>query len=52
MNNEQEVIVYKYKSQAVYYVKFSENKYNVELKYRDRVVLRFTDELFNSGNLT
>lgn len=52
MNNEQEAIVYKYKSQAVYYVKIEGNKYLAELKYRDRVVLRFTDELLNPGNLT
>nr|YP_009493062.1 DNA-directed RNA polymerase [Ganoderma tsugae]AWJ63857.1 DNA-directed RNA polymerase [Ganoderma tsugae] len=52
MNNEQEAIVYKYKSQAVYYVKIEEYKYRVELKYGDRVVLKFTDELLNPGNLT
>lgn len=52
MNNEQEAIVYKYKSQGIFYVKIETNKYHVEFKFGDRVVYKFTDELLNPGNLT
>nr|YP_009493134.1 hypothetical protein [Ganoderma leucocontextum]AWJ63929.1 hypothetical protein [Ganoderma leucocontextum] len=52
MNNEQEAIVYNYKSQGIFYVKIENNKYYVEFKFGDRVVYKFTDELLNPGNLT
>ena len=52
MPNEKEGIVYKYQSTGTYYFKIEGHTLHVELRYRNRVVVRFRDELLNTGNLT
>ena len=52
MKNETEAIVYKYKSQGIYHIKIKKDTIFVELKYKDIIVLSFTDYLLNTGNLT
>lgn len=52
MPNEKEGIVYKYQSTGTYYFKIERHTLHVELRYRNKVVVRFRDELLNTGNLT
>lgn len=52
LKNKQEAIIYKYKSPGVYYVKIEDNKIKADLRFKNKSVLTFTDELLNPGNLT
>ena len=52
LNNSREARVFKFSSLGIYDVRIELNILKVELKFKDRVVVRFTDELLNPGNLT
>lgn len=51
MPNEIEGIVYKYKSSGIYHFKINKYKLHVELRYKNKVVVKFTDELLDKENL-
>ena len=50
--SEKEAIVYKYRSKGFYKIRILLYKYTVELFYKDKKVVEFTDELLNTGNLS
>uniref|UniRef100_UPI0030E2B40F DNA polymerase n=1 Tax=Daedaleopsis nitida TaxID=1140402 RepID=UPI0030E2B40F len=49
---EEVAIVFKSRSKGIYNVKINKQTYHVELKYKDRVVVEFQDELLNTGDLS
>ena len=49
--NESEAIVYKYRGVGELHVKFDKNMSYNSLKISGETILKFTDELLNTGNL-
>lgn len=47
-----EALIFKYRSKGVYTVKINKHTLHVELKYKDKVVVKFTDILLNTGDLS
>ena len=52
MPGELNGIIYKFKSSGVYHFKIIKHTLYVELRYKNKVVVKFQDELLNTGNLT
>lgn len=49
---DNEVVIFKYRSKGVYNIKIDRQTLHIELKYKDKSVVKFTDELLNPGNLS
>lgn len=52
-NNYKNAIIYKRRSKAIFYfyINLYDKYYDVELKYKDKVILKFKDSLIDSNNL-